>query len=266
MTIKRQITEEEWSELANADQDLYEPSDDGYKFIGANPKKVLVAKNHEKKRANEAKQEVHALREQINEMKTQLDTASARTEQQQSTEDSAIATMKKQVEGLQTKMAKKDQEHLAAIQSHEGVIKDAFRATKIKDVASQLFGDAHIGELIVRDRVHVDLADGKPQIRYKDRSGEINEIMTQQDFMKDLSSDDRYAKYTAAKSNASGGGDPMPFPASGVKTPNPPTTVKDINDLFKDAKMEEMGAEQLTDYIRKNQGLIPTPAAPGMPG
>ena len=204
MSIKKELTAAEWGELDGSDQDLYEQKGDGYSFIGANPKKILEAKRHEKDRANSFKAEADKLRKEIQALKDQQE-LNEDDEDAAADEQSKDKTESNRVERLKKRLAKQQEEHAKALQERDDKIaKEQLDAT-IKDVVHKAFADQHIGELVVKERVGIEVVDGVPKLRFKDRNGDVAEEMNAEGLVKDLRSDDRYKNQVVSDNRASGG-------------------------------------------------------------
>ena len=245
MTIKRSISAGEWGELGNDDQDLYDADGENYRFIGANPKKILSAKQHEKDRANKAKQESSELRSEIDKLKEQLDGANVFAPAATGDSSDAVTAIKQQMEKMQAKMNKQEKDYAKTLQSREQHLKDALLQNTIKDIAGQAFTDTYVGGLVLEKRLAVDIVDGQPKVRIRDREGDFNDTLTTQDLIKDLKSDDRHAAYTTSGVKASGVGPNDPFALP------PSSSDKTGSDMFGGKDPHEMSNQEFMTYMEK---------------
>jgi len=207
MTITREISAEDWGKLSNDDQALYEKEgEEGYKFIGVNPRKLLSAKQHEKERANKAKQEQVELQNQLSELKSQLEGLKPAPKEAPADEKSELAQLRGEIDKFRKRLNEQKADHQKTLAQREEQLKQAELQRVLSEASGSAFENPHVGALILEKRVDIAMQDGKPQVRFKDRNGEYDETLDMDGLIKDIASDDRYKGSGVVGTRASGTG------------------------------------------------------------
>lgn len=207
MTIAREISAEDWGKLSNDDQALYEKEgEEGYRFIGVNPRKLLSAKQHEKERANKAKQEQAQLQEQLSELKAQLEGMKPAPKEAPADDKSELAQLRGEIDKFRKRLNEQKQEHQKTLAQREEQLKRTELQRVLSEASTNAFENPHIGSLILEKRIDIAMQDGKPQVRFKDRNGEYDETMDMEGLIKDIASDDRYKNSGVTGTRAGGTG------------------------------------------------------------
>lgn len=240
MSITREITAEDWGKLNNDDQSLYEADGDKYKFIGVNPSKMLKAKQHEKERATKASQSLAALQKQFDELQEAVES-----------KETATTTHQSEIDKLNKKITALKEEHAQKLAASEQALRDTELRRVIAETASKAFPAEHalVGQMILRDRLAVDIQDGKARVRVKARDGEFSDTMEVADLIKDLGSDDRFKQYTMAAGQSSGTGGIE----QGMGAPESDQFAKSgsLQDALKDVDIATLKPEQIETLVGK---------------
>ena len=254
MTIARQIDAEAWGKLSNEDQALYEKQEDGenYKFIGVNPEKLKRAKQHEKEQGAKARQELSDLQKEIESLREQIESnAVSEPKPAEPTKDTTSPSLA-EVEKLKKKLSEQKQEHLKTVADHQNALKNAELKRIIADTTSKAFPEehAHVGRMILNDRMVADFQDGKAVIKYKGRDGEVDSTLDLDGLIEDLSTDDRFKRYTTAAGQASGTGgvDEMLNVNAGSSTFG---NAGSITEALKDTSIEHLTPDQMEAVVNK---------------
>ena len=247
MSIEREINEGSWSKLSNDDQALYEKDGESYKFVGVNSTKLMNAKNHERDRANRIAQELKELKASIAASSSKEDIPDTSSESKPQVDKAVMAEFEK----MKRKMAEKDERHKKDLQLRESQLRTSELQRHISNVVSQVFEDQHLGELILEKRLDVEIEEGKPVLKIRNRDGEYDSDMGITELIKDLQTDDRY-KNLGKSSLASGSDDSLgQDQAPAQPAPNDPSHMAGPGgDAFRLPVGENPQQQGLINYLK----------------
>lgn len=247
MAIEREINEGSWSKLSNDDQALYEKDGESYKFVGVNSTKLMNAKNHERDRANRIAQELKELKASIAASSSKEDAPDTSSESKPPQVDKAVMA---EFEKMKRKMAEKDERHKKDLQLREGQLRTSELQRHISNVVSQVFEDQHLGELILEKRLDVEIEEGKPVLKIRNRDGEYDSDMGIAELIKDLQTDDRY-KSLGKAGLASGSDDSLQPQDQASPPPNDPSHMSGPGgDNFRLPVGENPQQQGLLNYLK----------------